>query len=93
MTALDIAPVIQGVTLADLEGADEVRCEWPHFTSPCTGEVRWSGPPRPCGCVGRVLCCEGAHDFVFDGIDDPIACAFCNKIAPVSEWRKGWFPV
>lgn len=93
MTALDIAPVIQGVMLTDLEAADEVKCEQPHFTTTCTGEVRWSGPPRPCGCIGRVLSCEGAHAFIFDGTRTPMRCAVCYRTFPISEWRKGWFPV
>jgi hypothetical protein len=95
MSALDIAPVIQGVMLTDLEAADEVKCEADHaFGDPCTVSVAWSRGPYPCGCVPRTLVCQGVWNLVFLNCPRPRTQHHrCGQTFPTSEWRKGWFPV
>jgi hypothetical protein len=93
MTALDIAPVIQGVMLTDLEAADEVRCEVRHYdVSRCTVVVMWSRPAYPCGCSPRMLVCQATYEWVFHN-DGSMSCGECDQGFPTSEWRKGWYPV
>ena len=94
MSALDIAPVIQGVMLTDLEAADEVRCQSLHRSDGgCSVEVRWSRPAMPCGCQPRLVVCQADYDWIYADDYDLGTCTDCGREFSAATLRKGWYPV
>lgn len=99
MSAVDQAraDVTPSITVEELESLLEgdVMCEVRHKASRCTGVAVWSRPPSLCGCcTPRQNACQGLYDHIFGDAYTFITCRDCySGDTPISEWRKGWWPL
>lgn len=84
---------LEDTRLFDLELLEDAHCQVEHIKSQCTVTVVWSAPPSECGCYPRVLACQGAYDYVFDGNDAGFLCNRCKNLESSESCRTGWYKV